>query len=79
MSHLNLELYKRIDDLRREDERRRADAWRRQRQIGWVRRGWLSRQGCWVLCRVGHALVRLGRRLEAYGAPQVVLSVGPHL
>ena len=68
MSHLNLELYKQVDDLRRADERQQALMWRLSRQVS--ARGqpsWLSQQGCWLLCQLGRWMVNLGRQLQQYG------------
>jgi hypothetical protein len=68
MSHLNLELYQRVDGLRRADERQQAHMWRISRQLS--ARGepnWLSRQGCWLLCQLGRWMVSLGRQLQQGG------------
>ena len=59
---------------RHADIRREAERWRRTR-IG--RSDWLHRQGCWLLCWLGRMLVRLGRRLEHYGAPPVGTGAKP--
>jgi hypothetical protein len=66
----NLELSKLVEDARRADERRQAEHWRLLRRVRGDHRGWLSKQGCWLLCQLGRMLVRVGRRLERYGAPQ---------
>lgn len=39
-------------------------------QVGVSRRGWLSRQGCWLLGRLGCGLVALGQRLQQVEVPQ---------
>jgi hypothetical protein len=39
-------------------------------QAGVGRRGWLSRQGCWLLSRLGCGLVALGQRLQQIDVPQ---------
>ena len=39
-------------------------------QAGMLHRPWLSRQGCWLLCQMGHLLVAMGRRLEQCGLPR---------
>lgn len=39
-------------------------------QVGVSRRGWLSRQGCWLLSRLGCGLVTLGERLQQIDVPQ---------
>lgn len=36
--------------------------------------GWLSRQACWLLSRLGYRLVTLGQRLERYGVPPTASS-----
>ena len=46
------------------------------RAAGIDQRGWLSRGGCWLLCRLGRLLVTLGRRLQRYGQPGGVLLEG---
>lgn len=55
---------KRLAELRREirgyEEKRLA---RQQRQ------GWLSRQGCQLMCYLGDILVRWGKRLQQYSLP----------
>jgi hypothetical protein len=50
---------------RHADIRREAERWRQTRG---KEQGWLSRQGCRILCQFGHLLVKLGQRLEQYGA-----------
>ena len=67
MSHLNLELYKQVDDLRRADERQQARMWRLSRQVSRDQPGWLAQQGCWLLCQLGRRMVSLGRQLQQYG------------
>jgi hypothetical protein len=72
VSHLNLELYKQVDDLRRADERQQARRWRLSRHLSArlpARRqqSWLSRQGCWLLCQLGRRMVNLGRQLQQVG------------
>jgi hypothetical protein len=37
----------------------------------------LSQQGCRMLCQFGHLLVKLGQRLESYGAGATGPSVEP--
>jgi hypothetical protein len=51
---------------RHADIRREAERWRQTRI---TRSGWLSRQGYWLMCQLGRALVRLGQRLANYGSP----------
>ena len=62
------ELLKRMSDLRRQEAMRRAEHWRLVRLATGSRPGWLSRQGCWLLCQLGRTMVGLGRRLEGYGS-----------
>lgn len=50
---------------RHTDIRREAEHWRRTRA---PRQSWFSRQGCWLLCRLGQALVWMGGHLESWGA-----------
>ena len=67
MEIMQLDLYKRIEDQRRADERRDAEVWRLL-QLGKCRpRPWLASKGCWLLCQVGRWMVRLGQRLERAG------------
>lgn len=53
-----------------EEAQRRAKARRMVLQVGMLHRPWLSRQGCWLLCQMGHLLVAMGRRLEQCGLPR---------
>jgi hypothetical protein len=50
---------------RHADIRREAERWRQTRG---TQQGWLSRQGCRMLCQFGHLLVKLGQRLEHFDA-----------
>jgi hypothetical protein len=50
-----------LNSLRIDQARRGAKTQRR------VRPGWMMRQGCWLLCQLGHLLVALGQRLQGYG------------
>jgi len=59
-----------IEEAMREIELRRL---RQQAGLGWT--AWLSRCGCWLLGRLGDALVDLGRRLQQYRVAQST-SVG---
>jgi hypothetical protein len=72
----NVDIHLRIEARRRAEERQQAELWRLMRRGRQRRQSWLSRHGCWMLCRLGRALVRLGRQLESYGRPQVLLKNG---
>lgn len=70
----SLELCGQVEKLRRDDERRQAEAWRLWRLARQGERSWVSQRGCWLLCQLGRALVRLGRQLEGYGLSQRALT-----
>lgn len=64
------EIAKRVAEEQRQDLLREAETYRLLRQAGIGRPGWPSRQVRWLLFRLGHVLVILGRRLERYeGSP----------
>ena len=65
-------LFRVMMDMKVEETLREAETRRMLRQSGIDRRGWLLRQGCWLLCGVGRLLVILGRRLQQYEASQSV-------
>jgi hypothetical protein len=68
-------LFKVLMDIKVEETLREAETRRSVRQASIDRRGWLLRQGCWLLCQVGRMLVNLGRRLQQYDAsPPVSLE-----
>jgi hypothetical protein len=46
------------------------------RQAGVEPRGWVSRQGCWLLCQMGHMLVSLGQRLMSLDSVQTLSLEG---
>jgi hypothetical protein len=56
---------------RHADIRREAERWRLTRQGSVARVDWLSRQGCWLLCHLGRALVWLGEQLERWGSARL--------
>jgi hypothetical protein len=56
MFEMQAELLKRMGDMRRADAERQAENWRLARLARARQRGWLSRQGCWLLCQLGHVL-----------------------
>jgi hypothetical protein len=68
MEYVQVDLYKRMEDRRRADQRRDAEVWRLLRQSGRLPRHWLARKGCWLLCQVGRWMVRLGQELQRAGA-----------
>ena len=67
MLYVHPDLNKRMEDRRRAEARHRADAWRLLRQARGNRQPWFAQQGCWLLCQLGHLLIRLGQQLERYG------------
>jgi hypothetical protein len=75
MLHTHPEYLVRLDRVKRKEAVRRAEVWRSTRAAMAGRRGWLSQQGCWLLCRLGRLLVRWGQRLQAYGTPQIALKI----
>jgi len=76
MLYMHPDLAKRAEDRRRGEAMRYAETWHLLRQAKARRKGWLSRQGCRLLCQSGGLLVKLGRRLQKVGAPQPVLKPG---
>jgi hypothetical protein len=73
----NAEMAKQVAEEQRRDLLREAETYRLLRQAGLFRPGWLSREVCWLLSRLGHVLVILGRRLERYEASPAA-SPGNH-
>jgi hypothetical protein len=67
VSHLNLELYNRVDNLRRADERQRAELWRLSQPAWRDRPSWVAQQGCRLLCQLGRWMISLGRQLQQVG------------
>jgi hypothetical protein len=67
MLYVHPDLDKRMEDRRRAEARHQAETWRLLRQVKANQPGWFVRRGCWVLCQVGHLLIRLGQQLEQYG------------
>ena len=72
MVHGDPYLFKALMDMKVEETLREAETRRMLRQASIDRRGWLLRQGCGLLCRVGRLLVILGQRLQEYDASQSV-------
>ena len=64
------DLEKRLHDQRRQEAVQVAENWRQLRLARKQRPTWVTRQGCWLLCRLGRLLVALGQRLQAYAPPQ---------
>jgi hypothetical protein len=66
-----------IAQERMHDAQRQAEAHRLLRLVTRDRRGWVPRQVCWLLARLGHLLVDLGQRLlQRYELPPVVPAGG---
>jgi hypothetical protein len=70
----NDEMATRVAEEQRRDLLREAETYRRLRQAGIDRRGWLARRACWLLFHLGHMLVILGQRLERY---EVLAAASP--
>jgi hypothetical protein len=70
MDYMHPDLQKRMFDRQRHEAEAYAANWRlvQSARRGWS--GWLDRQRCWLLCRIGQVLVWSGRRLQRYGALQ---------
>jgi hypothetical protein len=62
--YMPADLYKRIEDRRRMEAQQYAANWRRGQAAKQGQPGWWDRQRCKLLCRVGHAMVRWGQRLQ---------------
>ena len=62
------DLRKRMEDRRRLEAEQVARNWRLLHRAD-GRHRWITRQGCWLLCQLGRALVWSGRRLQEAGAP----------
>ena len=59
---------KQIDTQRHQDRLRRAAKWRQAHATSGP--GFVAHPACWLLCQLGHGLVKLGHRLERYDMPQ---------
>jgi hypothetical protein len=60
--------------VRREEQKdqlRQAARWRLLREAGLVREPGIKQSACWLLCRLGRALVALGEQLERAGQPRL--------
>ena len=66
MLYVHPDLRKRMGDGQRMEAERRAENWRLLRQARKAHRSWVSRQGCWLACQLGHFLVRLGQQLQSW-------------
>ena len=70
MLYVQPDLYTRSEMRRRQEAIHQAETWRMLRQANWNRRGWLLRQNCRLLCRLGRGLVRMGLWLQRQGTPE---------
>lgn len=60
---------------RHADIRREAEYWRQTRT---AQSSWFFRQGCWLLCQLGQALVSIGGYLESWGSARLArVSTAP--
>ena len=66
-TYMHPDLQKRMEDRRRLEAEQYATNWRLLHRSDGQQR-WVARQGCWLLCQVGRALVWSGRRLQEVGA-----------
>lgn len=66
----DLRMAKTIMEIRFEEAQCKAGSEELLRQAGLEPRDWFSRQGCWLLCQMGHLLVALGKQLMSFGAAQ---------
>jgi len=71
MGYMQVELYKRVEDERRADQRRDAEIWRLLHRGQHRPEHWLYHTRCWLLCQAGKWMVRLGREMERAGAVRV--------
>ena len=74
--YVHPDLQKRVEDRRRQEAMRVAETWRLLHQARAQRPTRLSRSGCWLLCQLGHLLIRWGRRLQEVNSPQPVPKAG---
>ncbi len=70
MLAIHLDWADQIEKMRREKEIRQAAIWRLLRRAGIGQQEWPFLLGCWLLCQLGHCLVRMGHRLESLGPRQ---------
>jgi len=68
-TYMHPDLYKLLADQYRLQAEQDAAKWRLLRRAD-VPQRWLARQGCWLLSRIGQALIWSGRRLQKVGAFQ---------
>ena len=76
MLYIHPDLFKRQQELDREEAMRCADQWRSVQEACAGERPWLHRLGCRLLCYLGHRMVALGQRLQQYGGPEIVAAEG---
>jgi hypothetical protein len=78
MTYPSIDVAQRVAEERLQDCLRKAETDRVLREAGIDRRGWASRMACRLLYRLGHVLVALGQRLEAYELPAAGSSTSVH-
>lgn len=78
MIYPSVDVAQRVAEERLQDCLRKAETDRVLREAGIDRRGWASRLACELLCGLGHVLVALGQRLEAYALPAAGASANVH-
>ena len=61
----------RVRQEEKKDQLRQAARWRLLREAGLVHELQIKRSACWLLCRLGRALVSLGKQLEQVGQPRL--------
>ena len=76
MLYVHPDLDTRREMRRREEAIRQAETWRMLHQASRSRGGWLLRQNCRLLCRLGHGLVRMGLWLQNQGSPEDSAGAG---
>ena len=65
-SHMQPDMYSRMEKMRRAEMRRYAAQWRLLDQPR-GKRSWLARSRCWLLGCLGRWLVEAGKQLQRYG------------
>jgi hypothetical protein len=75
MYYPSTDIARRVMQERVKDCVGRADRRQMLRQAGISERPWFIRLACPGLIRLGDLLVEAGRRLQAYGAPQIARGV----
>ena len=67
MSHHDFPFGERLMQLRVEEEQRQAEMNRLRQEAGKANQGWLPRQRCLLLCRLGRLFASLGQWLWERG------------